>query len=501
MTYRHRMPGSTDDDLLIFARRFAELAKRAHELLPHSNDASISDAILGHLGISAEALSTLGQNLPQVERPNVQLAVDEILGLGGQIQVLGLPPDISHFGGFSLPALVHGSFRGPTHAVPPVLDDVAIGVNKTLACVVAGIWLGSIESEGSSHPVAIGVHPIEQRGPDSSQLRVEIMAANTATTQLVRDQLTEARQIHNVYRGNVLAFTFSEFGSFGISFIERPSTAADEVILAPGDLDSIHRHTLGIAEHADALRAAGQHLKRGLLLYGPPGTGKTHTIGHLMAAMPDRTVVVLQGASVGALGQAAAIVRALPPSMLVIEDVDLIAGERSMHPMGGNPLLFQLLNEMDGLGQLDDVLFVLTTNRLDMLEPALAARPGRIDHAVEIALPDPGGRRQLLELYLRDVDHSLGSVDETVTRLDGVTGAFIKELVRRAVSNTIVGGATTMTDAHLNGAVEEMLDAASPIHAAMLGGPQSAGHRDAGPDGPWMHASLPPGAPPGPPFP
>ena len=60
-----------------------------------------------------------------------------------------------------------------------------------------------------------------------------------------------------------------------------------------------------------------------------------------------------------------------------------------MHP-GQHPLLFQLLNEMDGLAEDADVVFVLTTNRADLLEPALAARPGRVDQAVELDLP---GRR------------------------------------------------------------------------------------------------------------
>ena len=69
-----------------------------------------------------------------------------------------------------------------------------------------------------------------------------------------------------------------------------------------------------------------------------------------------------------------------------------------MYP-GQHPLLFQLLNEMDGLAEDADVVFVLTTNRADLLEPALAARPGRVDQAVELGLPDAPARRALLELY------------------------------------------------------------------------------------------------------
>jgi ATP-dependent Zn protease len=69
---------------------------------------------------------------------------------------------------------------------------------------------------------------------------------------------------------------------------------------------------------------------------------------------------------------------------MVIEDVDLIARERGLmqHP-GQESLLNKLLNEMDGLREDADVLFILTTNRPDQLEPALASRPGRIDQAIE----------------------------------------------------------------------------------------------------------------------
>ena len=90
--------------------------------------------------------------------------------------------------------------------------------------------------------------------------------------------------------------------------------------------------------------------------------------------------------------------RTLPPAIVVVEDVDLIAEERTARP-GEHPLLFQLLNEMEGLNSADDVTFLLTTNRADLLEPALAARPGRVDLAAELPLPDADARRALLRLY------------------------------------------------------------------------------------------------------
>src|SRR3546814_14903593 len=106
---------------------------------------------------------------------------------------------------------------------------------------------------------------------------------------------------------------------------------------------------------------------------------------YLCGQMPDRTTVLLSGIGAGALGQAMAIARSLQPSMVVLEDVDLVAMERTMPGHGTNPLLFQLLNEMDGLAEDADIVFVLTTNRVDLIEPALAARPGRVAQAVYIS--------------------------------------------------------------------------------------------------------------------
>jgi ATP-dependent 26S proteasome regulatory subunit len=93
------------------------------------------------------------------------------------------------------------------------------------------------------------------------------------------------------------------------------------------------------------------------------------------------------------------LARLLQPAMVVIEDVDLIARDRE--DMGGpceESLLNKLLNEMDGLKEDADILFILTTNRPEQLEGALAGRPGRIDQAIEVPLPDDVGREKLIRL-------------------------------------------------------------------------------------------------------
>jgi ATP-dependent 26S proteasome regulatory subunit len=107
--------------------------------------------------------------------------------------------------------------------------------------------------------------------------------------------------------------------------------------------------------------------------------------------------------------QAVTLARDLAPATVVLEDVDLVAAERTM-PMGDNGVLFELLNQMEGLAEDSDLLFLLTTNRADVIEPALATRPGRIDLALETPLPDEACRRALVRLYA-------GSVQRDAPRL------------------------------------------------------------------------------------
>jgi ATP-dependent 26S proteasome regulatory subunit len=143
--------------------------------------------------------------------------------------------------------------------------------------------------------------------------------------------------------------------------------------------------------------------------------------------------VLLTGQSLGAVGASIDLATALQPSIVVLEDVDLVAMDRSRQPT--NAILFELLNGMDGLAEDHDVLFVLTTNRADLLEPALAARPGRIDQAVELPLPDADGRRRLLALYGEGLDLAHADADAVIDELEGVSPAFIRELLRRALDD------------------------------------------------------------------
>ncbi len=230
------------------------------------------------------------------------------------------------------------------------------------------------------------------------------------------------------------------------------------MILPTGLLERVERHTVVFGEHADELLSAGRSLKRGLLLYGHPGTGKTLTVSYLAGQMPDRTVIVTTGRGMSLTQMVGQMARSLAPSMIVIEDVDLIAEHRGQPFQHSGPLLFELLNEMDGLRDDCDVIFLLTTNRPDILEPALAARPGRVDVALELPLPDAEGRRRLIELYGRGMRIEGVDVEGLIERTEGVSPAYIEELLRKVAPLSVERGAAAATQSHFEAALGEMAE-------------------------------------------
>lgn len=319
----------------------------------------------------------------------------------------------------------------PLRLSAPPLVDLPNGPGSTLACLLLAALLVT-DSRGSYVVMVVGPSEHDQ------VLAVEVAGLSVNDAQAVHAQLDELRRALNVYRGHILDVSISPMGGVSLAFGDVPVTPRQDVVLPEVVLDRVERHALGVSIHRDALLEAGQHLKRGLLLYGPPGTGKTHTTRYLVGQMTGYTRLMLTGRALHAIGSAAELARDLQPAVVVLEDVDLVAEDRSFGH-GSSPVLFDLLDAMDGAAADADLLFVLTTNRSDLLEPALAARPGRVDVAVEIDMPDAQARRRLLVLYARSVPLRLSEadIDGVIERTDGVTASFLKELLRRAVLESL----------------------------------------------------------------
>ncbi len=337
----------------------------------------------------------------------------------------------------------------------------ATGPDTTEQVVAFGVWLTSFEGA----PIAAlvrGANPQYGR----PQAQVEILCADTAAASAFQSRLKELMIELSVLRGRVLSFQHNEYGgSAGATFVERPQVWAEDVILPEGVLEEVSRHVVGIAEHREELLEAGQHLKRGVLLYGPPGTGKTLTVRHLLSITEGTTAVLLTGSSIGLISEAAELARTFQPAIVVMEDIDLVAMQRGHTPQ---PLLFEVLDALDGLDGDADVAFVMTTNRVNVLERALAQRPGRVDLAVEIGLPALAERRRLFGVYARDLGFTEAALDQAAEAAEGTTGSFAKELMRRAVL-LAAERRERLGDDHLEAALASLLDAAATLTRRLLG--------------------------------
>jgi hypothetical protein len=130
------------------------------------------------------------------------------------------------------------------------------------------------------------------------------------------------------------------------------------------DLQRTVERIIGFAQRRERLAKLGLATRKGVLFYVPPGTGKTHTIHYLARALPGHTTLLIAAEQMGLLGEYVTLARLFQPSVVVIEDVDLIAEGRGRGGGACNHvLLHELLNEMDGMRADADVMFILTTNR------------------------------------------------------------------------------------------------------------------------------------------
>ncbi len=358
-------------------------------------------------------------------------------------------------------------------AVPPEYEELDIGESEPVRCLKTGIWLA--QQDGQKFAVLLA--PAVRHGePEGVQFQIAVMQGTDGVriTQQFFKQLEEAVAKSESYRGKILSLEFRDHYSgmsSGICVHKLRTVEREHVILPKTTLDLLDRNIINFANQRKRLAEFGLSTKKGLLFYGPPGTGKTHTIHYLAGAMQGHTTLLITAEQVGLLGEYMTLARLLQPSIVVIEDADLIAHDRNeMGSACEEVLLNKLLNEMDGLRPDTDVFLILTTNRPAALEAALASRPGRINQAIEFPLPDEVGHRKLVQLYSRGMVVPDDVVEATVKKTDRVSASFIKELMRRAAQFHLErNGEKQITLADVDHALEELLFAGGTLNRTLLG--------------------------------
>ncbi len=197
-------------------------------------------------------------------------------------------------------------------------------------------------------------------------------------------------------------------------------------------------------------RDMGARIPRGVLLAGDPGTGKTllakavageagvpffHTSGSEFEEM-------LVGAGASRVRDLFKKARRTSPCIVFIDEIDAVAKKRGtvLHSGAGEQTLNQILVEMDGLEERENVIILAATNRPDVLDPAIL-RPGRFDRTVVVPMPDFTGRRAILDVHARNKKFEESADLNTLAKKTvGYSGADLENLLNEAAIMAVKEG-------------------------------------------------------------
>jgi len=215
--------------------------------------------------------------------------------------------------------------------------------------------------------------------------------------------------------------------------------------------------------------SAGAEIPKGILLEGPPGTGKTliakaiagETDAWFIAVSASEFIELYVGLGAQKVRNLFRLARENKPAIIFIDEIDSIGRQRGTGINMGNDereqTLNQLLAEMDGFAQNDNIIVIAATNRKDVLDSALL-RPGRFDRIVNVPLPDRESRSAILELYFKNkrVDSEI-ETDLLAEMTAGFSGAELKNLINEAAINSARQGSAIITQKHVEDALEKII--------------------------------------------
>jgi len=230
------------------------------------------------------------------------------------------------------------------------------------------------------------------------------------------------------------------------------------------------KEVISYLDNKELFSSIGAEMPKGILLEGPPGTGKT-LLAKGIATETNSSFISVSGSEFVELfvGMGAAKVRELfnnarsnSPCIIFIDEIAAIGKQR------GNSVGFaandereqtlnQILYEMDGFNNNDNILILAATNRKDILDKALL-RPGRFDRIIKVPLPDKYSRRKILDYYcgLKKLEQNI-DMDSLSEITDGFSGAQLKNLINEAAILTARQNKTIIGEKELFNAFEKSI--------------------------------------------
>jgi len=288
---------------------------------------------------------------------------------------------------------------------------------------------------------------------------VEVQAVSAGESSQVLERLLDFTRATNRLRGAAIAA--------GGRLLEPHLGSTARAFLRAEERARIDRAVARFAAAATSrLAALGVRARAGLILTGPPGTGKSTLGRELAASAPCTFLWATPGdlPSPDEVKELFALARWLSPTILFLEDLDLIAESRER---GGRAMVLgQMMNELDGLQGDHPIFAVATTNRLEVIEEAVRSRPGRFDEVIELGMPDSELRAEMLRHFFRACRVEDRDLLWLAARLDGATGAEIERVAHEAIALAVLASPAAESSPAI--AREHLESALAPRCAAPL---------------------------------
>ena len=229
--------------------------------------------------------------------------------------------------------------------------------------------------------------------------------------------------------------------------IQKPNVKWDDI----GDLEDAKQELREVIEwplkYPEEFEKLGIKPPKGVILHGPPGTGKT-LLAKAVANEAEANFIAVKGPELISkwVGESEKHIREVfrkarqtAPTIIFFDEIDSIASSRGRGLDSGvtERMVNQLLTELDGIEELEKVVVIAATNRLDMVDPALL-RPGRFDRIIEIGMPDEKARLEIFKVHTRKMPLAKDvKLEELAKETEGFTGADIEAVCREAAMNAL----------------------------------------------------------------
>lgn len=324
-------------------------------------------------------------------------------------------------------------------SLKPTYKEVKVGLDREATLMVSGTLF--LETKGGTRLVCTLIPP----GFEPPSIKVLVKSGNALAAKQLLGWVGAHMDSHNIYKDKVLAFADNQ-----LQFQRVARMRWEDVVLPSNLTNELRTATLDMLRNRATFYDVGLGVRRSILLEGDPGVGKTQCCRALSNELYEdpSTVATVIWVSAKSIQSTRSIkllytaARELAPTALFMEDVDLIGGHRRSG--GDDYLLGELLTQMDGAEDNRGLITIATTNDAQQISRALTKRPGRFDRVFTVPLPDASARGVMLARFLKQRKAALeldkSDMDRVISGMEGMTGAFIQEVVNTAVIEAVTRG-------------------------------------------------------------